>query len=332
MRHAAWVRTIMVQRAASGQPPPRTLLAISGGVDKGSFSAGLLNAWTRRGDRPSFDVVTGVSTGALVAPFAFLGADEDDELKLIYTNLGRKDVYRQRILSGLFGGSSLLDTAPLKALIARYVTASFVDRVAAEHAKGRRLLVMTTNLDAQRGVIWDMGAIAGSAPERRVELFRDVLLASASIPGAFPPVLIDVTGSGRRFSEMHVDGGTIGGFFVLPRTTLLLNDDGPSSPRTAIYLLYNGRLAPEFTVVKPRIMSILTRSLLTALTEADRTMVEELRIFARGNRAAFSVCAFESEDSGDTAPLFDTDHMRELYASGEAQGSNASGCLTTAFK
>ena len=326
-RHRLWTEAIVAQRQAAGLPPPRTLLAVSGGVDKGAFSAGILNAWTRRGGRPSFDIVTGVSTGALIAPFAFLGAEEDDELKAIYTNLKREDIYRQKILSGLLGGSSLLDTAPLKTLIAQHVTPAFLARIAAEHGKGRRLLVMTTNLDAQRGVIWDMGAIAGSGSPRALVLFRDVLLASASIPGAFPPVLIDVTGNGRRFAEMHVDGGTVGGFFALPRTTLLLN--GNSQSRTAIYLLYNGTLAPEFTVAKPRILSILSRSLAVSLGEADRNILEELRTFARERDASLAICAIAEEPSEKAPPLFDTTHMRALYTLGEEQGSKADGCLAT---
>jgi predicted acylesterase/phospholipase RssA len=146
----------------------------------------VLNAWSRQGGRPSFDIVTGVSTGSLIAPFAFLGEQEDGELKAIYTGVSRKDIYHQRILSGLFGGPSLMSTRPLQALIARHITLALLDRIAAQHRGGRRLLVMTTNLDAERGVIWDMGAIAASGTSDRLSLFRQVLLASASIPGVFP--------------------------------------------------------------------------------------------------------------------------------------------------
>jgi predicted acylesterase/phospholipase RssA len=170
--------------------PPRCLCParywLCRGIRQGAYSAGVLNAWSRQGGRPSFDIVTGVSTGSLIAPFAFLGEQEDGELKAIYTGVSRKDIYHQRILSGLFGGPSLMSTRPLQALIARHITPALLDRIAAQHRRGRRLLVMTTNLDAERGVIWDMGAIAASDTSDRLSLFRQVLLASASIPGVFP--------------------------------------------------------------------------------------------------------------------------------------------------
>lgn len=323
-----WGESVLRQRQGRGISAPATLLALSGGSDKGAFGAGLLNAWSRRGDRPVFDIITGVSTGALIAPFAFLGREEDATLMRIYTSISSKDIYRQRVLSGLFGGASVLDSKPLSRLIAHYVTPAFLERIAAQHRAGRRLLVMTTQLDAERGVIWDMGAIAATASPQRLALFRQVLLASSSIPGAFPPVLIDMTGQGRSFAEMHVDGGTVSGFFTLPRAMLLTEAAGTTAPPgSAIYVVYNGRLDARFDVTKPRTFSILSRALTTVLGEADRTNVADLRSFAQDHNIGFSVCAIQRATPRDDAPLFDTAHMRELYAMGEREGTSATGCL-----
>ncbi|TCM14386.1 patatin-like phospholipase [Novosphingobium sp. PhB165] len=321
-----WGEILRQDRAESGLAAPATLLALSGGSDKGAFGAGLLTGWSRTGTRPEFDIVTGVSTGALIAPFAFLGSAEDPTLTAIYTNISSKDIYRKRVLGGLLGGPSLLDSRPLAALIARYVTPALLDRIAAEHRRGRRLLVMTTQLDAQQGTIWDMSAIAASNEPERAALFRRVLLASASIPGAFPPVLIDTTIGGRRISEMHVDGGAIGGFFTLPTGLIAAN---PAAPRSnaAIFLIYNGVLEPDFEVVKPRTLTIMSHALGTVLGQLDRNNADELKAFARDRGIPFHLCALVPAEIDTKAPLFDRDNMRTLYAIGEARAGQATGCL-----
>jgi hypothetical protein len=321
-----WTEAMLAHRVANGLPAPATLLAVSGGSDKGAFGAGLLNAWTRRGGRPDFDIVTGVSTGALIAPFAFLGSTEDATLRALYTTIESRDIYRPRVLGGLLGGSSLLNSAPLAQLISRYVTPAFLDRIAARHRQGRRLLVMTTHLDAQRGVIWDMGAIAASSSPRRLTLFREVLLASSSIPGAFPPVLIDLERQGENLSEMHVDGGTISGFFALPQRILESTPAPP--PGSAIYVLYNGQLEPKFEVTSPRTLSILGRALETLLGEADRANVANLREFTRERNIGFFVCSIRPASMEEGARMFDTGRMRKLYTLGQHEGSSATGCLT----
>jgi hypothetical protein len=178
------------RRGTATEGLPLTLLALSSGSDNAAYAAGVLEGWTRSGTRPDFTVVTGVSAGALTAPFAFLGSDHDARLRRLYTTITQKDVFARRGVSGLVSGPSLVDTRPLRTLIAANIDAALVDRIAAQHKRGRRLYIMTTNLDAGRGVVWDMGAIAASGSPRRLDLFRDILLASASVPGAFTPVLI----------------------------------------------------------------------------------------------------------------------------------------------
>lgn len=182
-------------------------LAISGGGENGAFAAGVAAGWTRHGNRPNFEAVTGVSTGALAAPFVFLGPTYDDELRDIYLKANASDLYVDRGVLGVLG-DGLKDTAPLAALIRQHVTDPFLDEIGVQSRLGRRLLVATTNLDAQRPVIWDLTAIAASKAPGRRDLFVSVLLASAAIPGVFPPVRISVVGDdGRTYDELHVDGG-----------------------------------------------------------------------------------------------------------------------------
>ncbi|QIG78483.1 patatin-like phospholipase family protein [Stakelama tenebrarum] len=320
-----WRRRVLDAR---NQGEPIRLLAISGGSDKGAFAAGLLVGWSEAGTRPDFTIVTGVSTGALIAPFAFLGSDYDDALRALYTGITADDIYRQQVLSGLLGGASLLDNGPLADLIARHVTPDLLDAIAREYAAGRRLLVMTTNLDAQRGVVWDMGAIAASGYPRKLALFRQVLLASAAIPGAFPPVGISVRAGAKQFTELHVDGGVTSGFLALPRSVMDADEDAPAPRGAQITLLYNGRIAPHFEVTAPKTFDIMERALSAALTEADRRSVVELRRYAARNNYRLSVCAI-GEDFPETDPdLFDQDFMRDLFAYGEKEAAADPSCLT----
>ena len=179
-------------------------LAISGGGSDGAFGAGLLVGWSKLGTRPEFEIVTGISTGALSAPFAFLGTEYDSQLTKIYTTISTKDIMRSNGPVGAIFGSSLTDNSPLKALVATYVTPALLDRIAIENRRGRKLLIGTTNLDAQRPVVWDMTAIADSENPERLQFFRDVLVASAAIPGVFPPQLIKVVADGKTYDELHV--------------------------------------------------------------------------------------------------------------------------------
>ncbi|MCI0700322.1 MAG: patatin-like phospholipase family protein, partial [Planctomycetia bacterium] len=196
--------------------PRKSILVVSGGGAYGAYSAGVLVGWTATGTRPEFDVVTGVSTGALLGAFAFLGPEFDWELQKYYTTIRDEDIYRQRKLLPSLLSESLADSAPLAKLIREVATDDRIRRVGIEHQKGRRFYVGTSDIDARRGFVWDMGAIAArDTPEDR-ELFRAVLLASAAIPGFFPPVRIPVTVDGKRYVERHVDGGTTSSMFFAP--------------------------------------------------------------------------------------------------------------------
>jgi hypothetical protein len=188
----AYRREVAARAAAgeSGPLPPADFLAISGGGENGAFGAGLLVGWTQAGTRPNFKLVTGVSTGALIAPFAFLGPRYDARLKEVYTTISSRDVLETRWFTAALLSDALASNTPLRKTVARYVDQSMLDEIAAEYAKGRLLLIGTTNLDARRPVIWNIGRLAASGYPKALELFRDILVASAAIPGAFPPTMI----------------------------------------------------------------------------------------------------------------------------------------------
>lgn len=244
--------------AEAGETPRLTYLALSGGGQYGAFSAGALTAWSTTGTRPEFDGVTGISTGSIIAPFAFLGPKYDPVLKEIYTTFSTEDMLEPQVLSGLLGGSSVADTAPLKEKIDLYVTPDFLNEIAAEHLKGRLLFIGTTNLDVGRSVIWNMGEIAASGQPGRLELFRKIILASAAIPIAFPPVFFDVEADGETYEELHVDGGVTTQVNVLsPQIPSYLMDDlvGFHVERE-LFVLVNGAVVPLREPVTARVHKI----------------------------------------------------------------------------
>ena len=233
-------------------------LALSGGGANGAFGAGLLVGWSAAGDRPEFTMVTGISTGALMATFAFLGEDYDDELKEMYTTYSTKDLVRKRTILAAITGVSAADTAPLKKMLAKYLDHRVMEKVAAEYRKGRRLFVGTTNLDAKRPVIWNIGLIACSGKPGALELIHDIIVASASIPAAFPPVLVKVEADGKIYDELHVDGGTASQVFLYPAELdwkrVLEKLEVPGTP--ASYVIRNSQLKPDWETVKPKIIPI----------------------------------------------------------------------------
>ena len=248
---------------ANGNLPPVSFLAISGGGDDGAFGAGLLVGWTRAGDRPEFKLVTGVSTGALTAPFAYLGPDYDDELRDVYTTITADNIFIQRGIFAALFNDGMADTAPLHATVAKYLTTELMEAIAKEYAKGRFLLIASTDLDARRPVIWNIGEIAKVGTPEALELIRTILVASAAIPGAFPPVMIDVEVNGKHYQEMHVDGGAMAQAFIYPpqfNLSAISKEAGVTRERTA-YIIRNARLDPEWASVDRQTMGIASRAI-----------------------------------------------------------------------
>jgi predicted acylesterase/phospholipase RssA len=295
---------------------PLSYLALSGGGADGAYGAGVLNGWTAAGTRPRFSAVSGVSTGALIAPFAFLGPAYDATLRDIYTSgIAESLLHTPNIVHALFG-SGLFGNTHLRELVARYVSQDMLAAIAAENAKGRRLLIVTTNLDTQRTVIWDMGRIAtiGSAPA--LELFRDVLAASASIPVVFPPMLINAEASGRRFQEMHVDGGVTAPVLTLPEAFLLRNGAFARGLRMNIYILVNDKVERDFQLVQNSTIDIAARASASVTKTQIRSVLYETYDFARRNNFGFNLTYIDRDVPSPGSFGFDTSYMRSLYQYG----------------
>ncbi len=321
------VRQLNERRAASvgprQVPPPRNFLALSGGGDNGAFGAGLLVGWTASGRRPAFDVVTGISAGALIAPFAFLGPDHDPQLREVFTEVAPHDVLRMgSMLRAVLFGEALADTSPLYRLIERHVNDAMLAAIASEYGRGRLLLIGTTNLDLGRPVLWNIGAIAASGHPQALELFRRILLASASIPGAFPPVLVDVDVEGRAHQEMHVDGGAAIQMFLYPPTLSLAaapRDRRPQPERTA-WVVRNGRLDTEWAATNRSILGIASRSAATLLHFSAVNDITRIFLTTQRDGVRFRLAYVGPDFDAPRAEPFDTAHMRALFDYGYRQG------------
>jgi Patatin-like phospholipase len=311
----AQVRATRPQMLAKGSRPVVNLLAISGGGSDGAFGAGVLNGWTASGKRPEFEIVTGVSTGALTAPFAFLGPRYDPALKAVFTTSTTSDIANAQPIRGLIGGDALSSNAPLARVIASYVTMDFMKEVAAEHRKGRRLLIGTTNLDAQRPVIWDMGQIATIGTPEALDLFRKVLLSSAAIPAVFPPGFIKVDADGSIYDEMHVDGGATREVFLLPTQFTAKSAAALTgvNPVRRIFIIRNGRVAPEWKEVKPRTLSIAGRAVSTLIKNQGIGDLYELYEFGKRNGADYNLAVIPGDFPDTSTSAFDPKYMTALF-------------------
>ncbi len=315
------VQNELAWRANTGQTgplPPSNFLAISGGGDDGAFTAGLLAGWTAHGDRPEFKAVTGVSTGALIAPFAFLGPRYDDVLKAIYTNVSEKNIFRPRSLFGIIFNDAVSDTTPLRELTAMYVNQGLLDQIAAEYAKGRVLLVATTDLDTLEPVIWNLTAIAASKDPRALNLFRTVMVASASIPGAFPPVMIDVEVDGTRYQEMHVDGGAMTQVFLYPPSVNIAEESAALGVQRsrAVYVIRNARLDPDWANVKRRTLPIAGRAISSLMQTQGIGDLYRIFVTTQRDHIDFNLAYIPASFNQPRPKPFDPGYMRALYQTG----------------
>jgi Patatin-like phospholipase len=317
VRDFAPVLHMKEMRAVADKIGSMDFLAISGGASDGAFGAGILTGLTQRKERPQFVFVSGVSAGALIAPLAFLGPAYDEELKRAWTSGIAAPVGEGGILSLLFSGDSRREA--LYGLVSSFVTEDLLRKIAAEHRRGRRLVVVTTNIDAQRPVVWDLGAIAASGAPNALELFRNVLTASASIPGAFAPTPIEVEANGKRFTELHIDGGATVQVFTIPES-ILINDLPEDAKAYGIparfFVIVNNRLKPEFDVVEASTVPLLTRSLSSLIkTHSRLTLVATLE-FTRAHKIGFNLTYIGDDFPTEPKPSFETPYMRSVYRYG----------------
>jgi predicted acylesterase/phospholipase RssA len=289
-------------------------LALSAGGEDSAFGAGLLNGLSETGRRPDYAVVSGVSSGALLAPFAFLGPARDADLQRDFTAISAPDVFEDRRTV-----DSLMDTWPLREFIAKRITPQLLAEIATEHRRGRRLIIVTTNIDSGRPVAWNMGAIAAAGSEAALKLFRDILVATSAIPGLFPPVLIDVEANGRRLSEMHVDGGLAATVYIAP-DSMLLASSSLRLPASQITLILNSKLVSEFTMTDRSLVGVLGRSLSIGVKRATRSAAILLAAAARRSGTDFNVAYVDQKFDHPSRGLFDPDYMKALFEAGRQQG------------
>ncbi|MBR0674060.1 patatin family protein [Roseomonas soli] len=296
------------------QPDDRyAMLAVSGGGEDGAFGAGVLCGWSDHGTRPEFDLVTGVSTGALTAPFAFLGPAWDGPLRSVYTDITPGDVLRQRGLLAALTDDALADNAPLFATISRHLDARMLAEIARGYSEGRLLLVGTANLDAQLPVTWNIGAIAASGHPGALDLVRRILLASAAVPGAFPPVMFDVTVGGQRYQEMHVDGGAFTQVFLYPRRLREMLRAGPVLPARA-YVIRNARLDPNWAAVDRRMLTIAGRAISTMIASGGYNDIVRIWTTTRQDGVDFNLAFIGEDFEGTYTEAFEQAYMRRLFA------------------
>jgi hypothetical protein len=316
------------QAGLTGPLPPLTAVAISGGGDEGAYGAGVIVGWTAHGDRPTFDAVTGISTGALSAPFVFLGPDYDPQLKAVYTQTTAKSIYRPRNVTAAIFSDAMGDTTPLREVVATYMDDTVIRRIAEEYRKGRLLLILSTNLDAARPCVWNVGAIAASGQPNARELIIKIMLASSAIPAAFPPVMFDLEVNGQHLQEMHVDGGVIAQAFLYPPNidvTDVARQAGTTGRKRDGYLIRNGRLLPEGKQVKRQTLDIASRAVNTMISVAG--VNDMYRIFGTTSRdgVGFHLAYIDDDFKEPYVGPFDTTYMNKLFQYGYDQGSKSGG-------
>jgi hypothetical protein len=293
-------------------------LAISGGGQDGAFGAGLMNGWTASGRRPEFQIVTGVSTGALSAPFVFLGPDYDDELKEVYTKNRTSDLVEFRPWTVIATSDAALDTDKLRAVIAGYIDDEMIRRLTEEYRRGRRLLIGTTNLDAARPVVWNITFIAASDYKDKRNLIVDVLLASASVPGAFPPVLIKINANGETYDELHVDGGAISQVFIYPSSldlAALLKRMEVHEPFN-VYIIRNSKLKPTWKPVDPGIFRITATSISSLIRTQGLGDLSTIYLLTQRDGGNFRLAYVPDDFDVEPKEQFDPEYMNALYQVG----------------
>lgn len=317
------VESIVQEKAANnGELEPVVyVLALSGGGAEGAFGAGILCGWTKAGTRPQFKLVTGISTGALMAPFAFLGSAYDEQLEQVYTTISSDDIYQPYgpvtillSLANLKALPSMADSRPLARLVARMIDADLLQKVGREHLKGRRLLIGTTQLDAQRLVIWNMGAIAASGHPQALELFRKIMVASASIPAMFPPQHFEVEAAGNHFQEMHVDGGTRAQVMLYESSVRFLTVTSRRPRR--LYIIRNEQVHPEWQDVKPQLKYIAIRTIDTLLKSQGVGDLFRLYVFAQRDQFDYNLAYIPPDFTLRPTSTFDTAYMNKLFQLG----------------
>jgi predicted acylesterase/phospholipase RssA len=309
-------------RRAQGLPanavlPEVQLLAVSGGGENGAFGAGVLCGWSDHGDRPVFELVTGVSTGALTAPFAYLGSNYDPQLRSVYTELNASRVLEKRALTAALFDDAMADNSPLFKTISIYLDDAMLAALGKSYEDGRLLLIGTSDLDAQQPVIWNIGAIAKSGHPRALDTIRRILLASAAIPGAFPPTMFDVTLDGVAYQELHVDGGAFAQAFLYPagvtRQRRATMAGGKRVAPARAFVIRNGRLDPDWAVTERSTLGIAGRAISAMIAASGINDVMRMYSGTQRDGIDFNLAYIGSDFTQKLPEPFDQGYMRALF-------------------
>lgn len=324
---AAVDRLRRAQGLAPAAPLPELqLLAVSGGGENGAFGAGLLCGWSEHGTRPVFELVTGVSTGALTAPFAYLGSAYDPQLRAVYTDITPSHVLRRRRITAALFNDAMADNSPLFTTISGYVNQDMLAALAKSYDDGRLLLIGTSDLDAQQPVLWNIGAIAKSGSPRALDTIRRVLLASAAIPGAFPPMMFDVTLDGKPYQEMHVDGGAFAQVFLYPAASTRQRRARMSGGKAVVpataYIIRNGRLDPDWATTERRTMGIAARAISTMIAASGINDVIRIYNTTQRDGIGFNLAYIGPDFTQELPSPFDQGYMRALFDYGYQRARN----------
>lgn len=301
-------------RVKPGSDGSVDFLTLSGGGINGAYGAGFLVGWTQSGKRPEFEVVTGISVGAIMAPLAFLGSTYDDRLKVVFSSLTEATNPAADFISAVFGAPSILSNAPVLSAIRQVVDEKVLNDIAKAHREGRRLYIGTTNLDAQRPVVWDIGAIANSTLPNRMQLIHNIILASAAVPGVFPPILVDVAAQGHSFNELHVDGG------VTQQVLLMPGGYGKLGRNAKLYVIFNGVVEPTRDTVQISSVSLLQRTVPTMLKYLGRANLAELASSAKESGVNYRVTAIPAEFPESDSLFGSSQWLEMLYGYGLQSG------------
>ena len=243
-------------------------------------------------------------------------------LKRVYTEVSKKDILKMRSTLAAITNDAIADSAPLGQILRQEVNATLLAAIAAEHAKGRLLLIGTTDLDARQPVIWNMGEIAASGHPKALELFQSIMIASASIPGVFPPVMVEVEAGGRSYQEMHVDGGTVAQIFVYP-AGLNLRELAREFAGTAgverqrsLYLIRNARLDPDWAEVDRLTYKIAGKAISSLLHSQGIGDLYRIYLVAQRDGVDYNLAYIPPTFKAEHTEDFDTAYMRQLYALG----------------
>lgn len=297
-------------------------LAISSGGENGAFAAGLLYGWTYKGDRPQFDIVTGVSTGSIIAVYAFLGKAYDQDLKKIYTNYTYKDVIETgtiQLVRGVLWDTSIASNKPFVKNIKQFINQDMLNKIAEEHQKGRRLFISTTNLESEKSVIWDIGLLANSNNPKKLDIFHKIILASTAIPGGLPPVFFDVSFDGKRYTEMHVDGGLTGQVFFHPH--LIPDHHKNHNYQKNLYIIANKKLHSKYRKIKPWTLYISYYALATLMKNQHISDLYKLYTISKLNGLNYHHVSIPEDFNKQSYYLFDSKYTSSLFSKGVRLGN-----------